>query len=291
MLNVILEGAIYGLALGMLYLLVALGLTIIFGMMDVVNFAHGAFITLGAFFGFQLVQYFGNFWFALLIVGLSVGILGSILERTLIRRLYGSDPILQLILTFGIGLIIEGFMLLYYGSGSKTMETPALLAGDPVAIGPAIVPRYRIGLLLLTSVFALSLWLVIQRSRLGLIVKAGIEDRERIQLLGIRIGRVNAIIFGIGSMLAGMAGLLAAPMLGISHELGINLLIISFIVVVIGGLGDIRGTIVSALVIGVCYNVTLFLNPGLAEPAIYLLMIVVLIFRPSGILGSGVQSV
>lgn len=279
------EGALYGLSLGMLYVLVALGLTLIFGLMDVINFAHGAMVTLGAYIGIVTVSATGNFWIALVAAGLLVGVLGVGIERTTVRRLYDFSPIYQLLLTFGIALIIEGAIILRYGFDNRRLAGPELVAGSPVSIGPAILPRYRVFIIVFTTVLVGLLWFLIQRSKLGLIIKAGIEDRERTQLLGIRLSRINMLIFGVGAGLAAMAGVLAAPLFGVNPQFGTRFLIVSFVIIVVGGLGNIRGTIVAGLLIGVLYSITIFFYQAAADPIIYVAMILVLLIRPEGLFG------
>jgi branched-chain amino acid transport system permease protein len=281
----IFEGAIYGVSLGMLYVLVATGLTLIFGMMEVVNFAHGAFVTMGAYIGLTTIGLTGSFWLAILVAGITVGLLGIVIERTLISRLYGADPIFQLLLTFGVALLLEGAIIFVYGQQNQRIEAPALLQGSPVAIGPATVPQYRIFIIVFTGILVLAIWLGIQRTKLGLIVKAGIEDRERTAMLGIRLNRVNVLIMGIGSGLAALSGVLAAPILGVTPHTGTGLLIISFAIIVIGGLGNIRGTIAAGLFIGILFSITQFVLPDLAGPSVFIAMAVVLLVRPEGLFG------
>jgi branched-chain amino acid transport system permease protein len=281
----VLEAFLYGISLGMLYVLVALGLTLIFGLMEVVNFAHGAFVTLGAYLGITVLGTIGNFWVALLAAGLLVGLGGVALERSLIKPLYGVNPVYQLLLTFGVALVIEGLIIIGYGEGNQRIDTPGVFAGDAIPVGPAVIPQYRIFIIVFTGILIGIIWLTIQRTRLGLIIKAGIEDRERTELLGIRLGRVNMLIMGMGSALAGIAGLLVGPIQGIDPHLGTGLLIISFVIIVIGGLGNIVGTIIAGLIVGVIYTFSLFFYPRVAEPVIFLAMIVVLLVRPHGLFG------
>jgi branched-chain amino acid transport system permease protein len=285
----VLEGIIYGASLGMLYVLVALGLTLIFGLMEVVNFAHGAFVTLGAYLGITFLGLTGSFWLSMVLAGVVVGVLGLAIERTVIRRLYDEEPIYQLLLTFGLALLLEGVVILTYGQDNQLLSAPALLQGSPVPIGPATVPQYRVFLILFTGVLVAGVWLAIQRTKLGLIVKAGIEDRERAQMIGVRLSRVNMLIMAVGAGLAAISGFLSGPLLGVSPQLGTGLLIISFVIVVIGGLGNIRGTIIAGLMIGILFSLTSFFYPDLADPVIYVAMAVVLLVRPQGLFG-GVES-
>lgn len=284
-LSTVVEAVLYGISLGMLYTLVALGLTLIFGLMGVVNFAHGAFVTLGAYVGITIVGTIGNFWVALILAGLLVGVLGVVIERGLIKILYNVDPIYQLLLTFGVALVIEGLIVLVYKEGNQRIATPTLFAGDAVAIGPALLPEYRLFLIAFTGILVGGTWLMIQQTKLGLIIKAGIEDRERTELLGIRLSRINMLIMGIGSAFAAMAGFLIGPVQGVNPHLGTDLLIVSFVIIVVGGLGNIKGTIIAGLLIGVLYTIGLFFYPSVAEPLIFVSMAVVLLVKPHGLLG------
>jgi branched-chain amino acid transport system permease protein len=281
------EAVIYGISIGMIYVMVALGLTLIFGLMDVVNFAHGAFVTTGTYIGITTIAITGNFWLALVAAALTIGLLGIALERSLIKRLYDSEnsTLYQLLLTFAIALFLEGVIFFRYGTSSQRVSVPALLQGDPVPIGPALIPRYRVFIIGFTLVLILLIWLFIQRTKLGLIVKAGLDDRERTKLLGIRLSRVQILIMGIGSALAGISGVLAAPILGAGPTIGTELLIISFAIVIVGGLGDIRGAILAGLLIGIVTSLTSFIVPTITGVGIFVLMILVLIVRPQGIIG------
>jgi branched-subunit amino acid ABC-type transport system permease component len=284
-LSTLLEAILYGLSLGMIYLLVALGLTLIFGLMDVINFAHGALVTLGAYGGLTVWDATGSYWLAFVAVALGVSLFGGLIERGFVQRLYDVDHIYQLLLTFGIALIVEGLIIIRYGEGSQRLNTPKFVSGQPVAVGPALIPRYRLYIIGFTLVLLTAIILVIQRTRLGLVIKAGIQDRERTRLLGIRLGRINMLVFAVGAGLAAVAGFLAGPLLGVNPNLGTSLLITSFAVVIIGGLGKIRGTILAALLLGIVYNVSLFFYPTVADAMIFVVMGVVLIIKPHGIFG------
>lgn len=290
-LSKILEAIIYGLSLGMIYVMIALGLTLIFGLLEVVNFAHGAFVTVGAYIGISTISTTGNFWLALPVAAMIIGLLGVVIERTVLRLLYDTEnsTLYQLLLTFAISLFLEGLVIFNYGTGSQKISVPQLLDGSPVPIGPALIPRYRVFIIVFTSALVLAVWLFIQRTKLGLVVKAGMDDRERAKLLGIRLSRVQLLIMGVGSALAAISGILAAPILGAGPTLGNELLIISFAIVIIGGLGDIRGAIVAGLLIGITNSLASFFYPTYAGIGIYILMIVILILRPQGIIG-GVEA-
>jgi branched-subunit amino acid ABC-type transport system permease component len=287
----VLEAVIYGLSLGMIYIMVALGLTLIFGLLEVVNFAHGAFVTMGAYIGISTIEGTGSFWLAIPVAAALIGGLGIALERIFLRRLYGTEnsTLYELLLTFAIALFLDGLVIIQYGTSSQRIDTPNLLQGSPIPIGPTLIPRYRIFIILFTTVLILGIWLFLQRTKLGLIVKAGMDDRERVKLLGIRLSRVQVLMMGVGSALAAISGILAAPVLGAGPTLGTELLIISFAIVIIGGLGDIRGAIVAGLLIGIINSLSSFFYPTAAGVGMYLLMIVVLLLRPQGIIG-GVEA-
>jgi branched-chain amino acid transport system permease protein len=285
----LLEGVIYGTSLGMLYVLVAMGLTLIFGLMDVVNFAHGAFVTLGAYFGITFLDMTGNFWVSMVLAGVVVAAIGLAIERTFIKRLYEENPIYQLLLTFGLALLLEGAVIIVYGQDNQLISPPSILQGAPVAIGPATIPQYRVFLIVFTGVLVAAVWLAIQRTKLGLIVKAGIEDRERAEMLGIRLSYINMLIMAVGAGLAAISGFLSGPLLGVNPHLGTGLLIVSFVIVVIGGLGNIKGTIVAGLLVGILSSLTSFFYPTLAGPSIFVAMVVVLLVKPQGLFG-GVEA-
>lgn len=284
-LSTVLEAIIYGISLGMIYLLISLGLTLIFGLMDVINFAHGALVTLGAYLGLTAWNASGSYWLSLVAVAVLVGLLGAGIERGLVKKLYDVDHIFQLLLTFGLALIIEGLLIIQYGEGNQQLNPPAFTEGSPVPFGPALIPRYRLFIILFTILVVAVVWLTIQRTRLGLVIKAGIQDRERTLLLGIRLGRINMLVFAVGAGLAAIGGFLAGPLLGVAPNLGTNLLITSFAIVIIGGLGNIRGTIVAALLLGIVYNLSLFFYPPIASAIIFIVMGGVLVLKPEGLFG------
>jgi branched-chain amino acid transport system permease protein len=279
------QALIFGLSLGMLYLLVALGLTLIFGLMDVVNFSHGAFVTLGAYVGFVVISIGFNFWTALIISPIFLGIVGVGIERGLVSQLYGQHHAFQLVLTFGIALLIRGALVLRYGQSTNYIDIPPLLSGASISIGPVAIPQYRIFIMFLPIIIISIIGWVLQRTKLGLIIKAGIEDRERTQLLGIHIKRVNMLIFGMGAGLAGLAGTLISPLFGVSPQLGLEFLIIAFVIIVIGGLGNIRGTIAGSIIVGVLSQLSQTFYPGYTDISIFSVMILVLLVRPKGIFG------
>jgi len=279
------QAVAYGISLGLLYALVALGLTLIFGLMDVVNFAHGASLSFGAYAGLTSYNVIGNFWIAIVLATLASGLLGVVIERGLIQHVYGSNHIFHLVLTFGIALLIEGFLLTWFGPGSHHLPRPPSLGGSAVHIGPVIISVYRLFIIVAVVGILVGILAVLQRSKLGLIIKAGIQDRERTQLLGIRLSRINMLVFGVGTALAALAGVLVAPIFSVNVSLGHDFLIISFIIVIIGGMGNVRGSILAALLVGIVVQITQTFTPEFAGLPLYLAMIAILLLRPEGIFG------
>jgi branched-chain amino acid transport system permease protein len=273
-----------GLVLGMIFVLLAIGLSLIFGLMTVVNFAHGSFYMLGAYFGFFLLGFTKSFWAALFLAPLMVGCLGLLIERFLIRRLYGRHPDDPLLLTFGLSLILIETVRLVWGKIGLTLSPPPLLA-KAVNLGFMVFPTYRLFVLGATIVVLIGLWLFLERTNVGLIIRAGSRDALMVRALGIDLGRIWLLVFGIGSALAGLAGILAGPMRGVYAEMGVNVVIESFVVVVVGGMGSLVGAIVAGVLLGQVVGLTTFFAPKLTEISIFVVMAVVLLVRPSGLFG------
>ncbi len=273
-----------GLVLGMIFVLLAIGLSLIFGLMTVVNFAHGSFYMLGAYFGFFLLGFTKSFWAALFLAPLMVGCLGLLIERFLIRRLYGRSPDDPLLLTFGLSLILIETVRLVWGKIGLTLSPPPLLS-KAVNLGFMVFPTYRLFVLGATIVVLIGLWLFLERTNVGLIIRAGSRDALMVRALGIDLGRIWLLVFGIGSALAGLAGILAGPMRGVYAEMGVNVVIESFVVVVVGGMGSLVGAIVAGVLIGQVVGLTTFFAPKLTEISIFVVMAVVLLVRPSGLFG------
>jgi len=273
-----------GLQIGMVYVLLAIGLSLIFGLMTVVNFAHGTFFMFGAYMGLFMVGLTGNFWISLLFVPLATGLLGLIVEKVTIRRLYGRDLNYPLLLTFGLSFVmVEGVRLIWGTSGSP-FDTPSALVG-PVNLGFAMFPKYRVFVIVATAVIVLALWLFLEKTDLGLIIRAGTRDSLMVRALGIDISKIWFLVFGMGTGLAGIAGLLAAPMRGVHPDMGIEMLIDSFVVVVLGGMGSIWGAVVAGILIGEVVSMITFFYPMMGEVAIFIFMAIVLLIRPSGLFG------
>lgn len=273
-----------GLVLGMIFILLAVGLSLIFGLLTVVNFAHGSLFMLGAYFGFFLLGLTKSFWLALIVAPLMVGVFGLLVERFLIRPLYGRSIDDPLLLTFGLSLVLVEAARLIWGKIGLTFDPPPALAGA-VNLGFTYFPAYRIFVIGLTALVLLALWLFLERTDLGLIIRAGARDPLMVRALGIDLGRTWLLVFGLGSALAGLAGILAAPMYGVYAEMGVSMIIQSFVVVVVGGMGSLTGAVVAGLLIGEVVGLTTLFAPKLSEIMVFLVMAVVLLVRPSGLFG------
>ena len=273
-----------GLVLGMIFVLLAIGLSLIFGLMTVVNFSHGALYMLGAYVGFTLLRLTGSFAAALVLAPLLVGTLGLLVERFLIRRLYGRGPDDPLLLTFGLSLVIVETARLIWGKIGLTLDPPRALGGA-VNLGFTYFPTYRLFVIAVTALVLVGLWLFLEKTNVGLVIRAGSRDPLMVRALGFDVGRIWLLVFGIGSGLAGLAGILAGPMRGAYAEMGVTIIIESFVVVVVGGMGSLLGAVVSGLVIGQIVSLTTFFAPKLAEIVVFITMAIVLLVRPSGLFG------
>lgn len=274
-----------GLVLGGLFVLLATGLSLIFGLMTVVNFSHGALYMLGAYFGYTCIKYLGvSFWVALILAPIAVGVVGLVIARFLIRPLHGRSPDDPLLLTFGLSLVLIETVRLIWGRIGLTFDPPRALAGA-VDLGFGFFPVYRVFVIAVTVVVLVALWLFLEKTNMGLIIRAGSRDALMVRALGFDLSRVWLFVFGLGVGLAGLAGVLAAPMRGVYAEMGVNMVIESFVVVVVGGMGSLVGAIVSGLLIGQVVGITTFFAPSLAEIMVFIFMAVVLLVRPSGLFG------
>ena len=273
-----------GIALGSIYALLALGLCLIFGMLTVVNFAHGAFFMVGAFLGVYFLGLTGNFWFSLLLVPLITGVMGLFTERFLVRPMYGRGIDYPLLLTFGLSYVLIELTRIIFGIEGMPSITPAGLTGS-VNVGFGYFPKYRLFLILATAVIILCIWLFIQKTRYGLIIKAGSRDQEILKVLGVDIAKVWLRVFAVGTAIAGLSGILASPTRSVNPEMGIPILAESFVVTVVGGMGSPVGAVVAGLLVGIVYSMTSLFAPELAELSIFVLMAVVLIIRPQGLFG------
>lgn len=273
-----------GLVLGMIYVLLAIGLSLIFGLMTVVNFAHGALFMLGAYFGVFLLTYTKSFWVALIVAPLMVGAVGLLMERFLIRRLYGRSPDDPLLLTFGLSLIIVEAVRIIWGKIGLTIDPPKAL-GSAVNLGFMNFPAYRLFVIAVTVAVLVAIWLFLERTNVGLIIRAGSRDPLMVRALGIDLSRIWLLVFGIGTGLAGLAGILAGPMRGVYAEMGVTMVIESFVVIVVGGMGSLVGAVVAGLLMGQVVGLTTYFAPALAEIMVFIAMAVVLLVRPSGLFG------
>lgn len=278
-----------GLSLGSRYFLVALGLSLIFGVLGVLNFAHGALYMLGAYFSLSIVQHvIDNFWVALIVSALVVGLVGAVIEMGFIRRVYDRDVLDQLILTFALVLIIADLTRTFWGSGSQTVETPPSLATNVELFGFSY-PSYRLFVIVTGFVAMGVFWYAIQRTYLGQLVRATSSDRDMASLLGVNVPRLYTGVFLVGSALAGIGGALTAPMQAFTPALGDQVIIMAFVVVVIGGLGSFVGAFVGAMFIGLLQSFGVLVASGVGQLLPFLAMILVLIFRPEGIFGGDAQ--
>ena len=273
-----------GLVLGGIFVLLAIGLSLIFGLMTVVNFSHGALYMLGAYFGYVLLTWSKSFTFALLVAPILVGAFGLLVERFLIRPLYGRGPDDPLLLTFGLSLVLVEIARLIWGKIGLVLDPPAAMAGA-VNLGFTYFPTYRLFVIAVTVVVLVALWLFLEKTNIGLVIRAGARDPLMVRALGFDVGRVWFLVFGIGTGLAGLAGILAGPMRGAYAEMGVTIIIESFVVVVVGGMGSLVGAVIAGLLIGQVVALTTFFAPKLAEIVVFAFMAAVLLVRPSGLLG------
>jgi branched-chain amino acid transport system permease protein len=282
--SLIAQQLVTGLALGSIYVLMGVGLSLVFGLLTIVNFAHGAFFMVGAYVAVFMFAKTGNFWFCMVAVPVATGAIGLVVERFLIRPLYGRGIDYPLLLTFGLSYVLMDVARMLFGVQGEQFDTPELLQGA-ADIGIGLFPIYRLFLIGVTAVVLLALWLVIEKTRFGLIVRAGARDPMVLRVLGIDVSKVWLAIFGAGTGIAGLAGLLAAPMRGVSPEMGVPVLIEAFVITVVGGMGSLGGAIAAGLLVGVVVSFTTLLQPELADFSMFALMAITLIFKPNGLFG------
>jgi branched-chain amino acid transport system permease protein len=281
----LLQHAFNGLVNGSFYALLALGLAVIFGMLGVVNFAHGAFYMLGAFGAFILLSEAGvSFWVALVVIPIALGLFGMGLEQLLIRRLVGLDPLYNFLLTFGLTLIFQDLLRMKYGVQPQQYPQPAGLGGT-VDLGLFTFPAYQVFVLGFSVLVSVGAWFLLARTRVGMIVRAATERPEITRAMGINVGRWISPVFGFGIGLAALSGVLAAPMRAVSPLMGGDLIILLFAVVVIGGLGSIFGSVAAGFGIGMLQALGNVYVPALAQTSVFILMAVVLLWRPAGLFG------
>ena len=276
--------ALNGLSYGVLLFLLSVGLTLIFGMLDVVNLAHGSFYMLGAYAGISAIAVTGNFWLALLVAPLAVGLVGAVMERVVLRPLYRRPPLDQVLLTFGFIYLFEDLVKWGWGGRIRSIAPPDLFSGS-VRIFGATIPSYRLFVIVFGLVMALALWLLIERTRLGAIIRAGVFDAEMTAGMGIAIERVFTFVFAFGAALGGRSGVIAGPIQSASPPMGASILIPALIVVVVGGLGSLKGSLVGSLIIGQAETFGKVWLPGASMMMIYLVMALVVLLRPQGLFG------
>ena len=274
-----------GLVNGSFYAMLSLGLAVIFGLLNVINFAHGALYMMGAFFAWMGLQYFGiNYWVMLGLAPLLVGLFGIVIEKTMLRWLYRLDHLYGLLLTFGITLMLEGVFRSFYGVSGQPFSVPEALAGA-TDLGFMILPNYRAWVVLASVIICLVTWFVIEKTRLGAYLRAGTENPKMVEAFGINVPLMVTLTYGFGVALAGFAGVLAAPILQVSPLMGSNLIITVFAVVVIGGMGSILGSIVTGLGLGIIEGLTRVFYPELSATVVFIVMAIVLLIRPAGVFG------
>jgi len=276
--------ALNGLSYGVLLFLLSVGLTLIFGMLDIVNLAHGSFYMLGAYAGLALIAATGSFWLALLLAPLVVGLIGALVERTCLRPLYRRSPLDQVLLTFGFIYVFEDAVKWTWGGRIRSIPSPDLFSGSVTVFG-ATVPSYRLFVIAFGLAMAVALWLLIERTRLGAIVRAGVFDAEMTAGMGINIDRVFTGVFAGGTALAGLSGVIAGPIQSAYPPMGAGILIPALIVVVVGGLGSLKGSLAGSLIIGQAETFGKAWLPGFSMLIIYVVMALVLLIRPHGLFG------
>ena len=274
-----------GLVNGAFYAMLSLGLAVIFGLLGVVNFAHGALYMLGAFAAWIMLDKFGiNYWFALVLAPLVVGAFGVVIERLFLKHLYKLDPLYGLLLTFGLALIVEGVFRELYGASGQSYPVPELLAGA-TDLGFMILPNYRAWVVLVSLVVCLGTWFIIERTRLGAYLRAGTENAALVQTFGINVPMMVMLTYGAGAALAALAGVLAAPIIQVNPLMGSNLIIVVFAVVVIGGMGSIMGSVITGLALGLVEGMTRVFYPEASNIVVFVVMVLVLMVRPAGLFG------
>ncbi|MBZ9704306.1 MULTISPECIES: branched-chain amino acid ABC transporter permease [unclassified Mesorhizobium] len=274
-----------GLINGSFYAMLSLGLAVIFGLLRIINFAHGALYMLGAFIGYLLLVHLGiGYWPALILVPLAVGLFGIAVERAALSRLYQLDPLYGLLFTFGLALVIEGVFRYYYGVSGNPYAVPALLAGG-TNLGFMFLPNYRGWVVLASLLVCLGTWLLIEKTRLGSYLRAATENPELVQAFGVNVPLLLTLTYGLGAALAGLAGILAAPVYQVSPLMGSDLIIVVFAVVVVGGMGSILGAIVTGYMLGLAEGLTKVFYPEASNLVVFVIMAIVLLLRPAGLFG------
>jgi branched-chain amino acid transport system permease protein len=274
-----------GLVNGSFYAMLSLGLAVIFGLLNVINFAHGTMYMMGAFAAWMGLTYFGlNYWVMLVAAPLVVGLFGIVIEKTMLRWLYKLDHLYGLLLTFGLTLLLEGLFRSFYGVSGQPYAVPEALSGA-TNLGFMILPNYRAWVVLASLLVCFASWFVIEKTKLGAYLRAGTENPKLVEAFGINVPRMVTLTFGFGAALAAFAGVLAAPIIQVSPLMGSNLIIVVFAVVVIGGMGSILGSIVTGLGLGIIEGLTRVFYPEASSTVVFVIMAIVLMIRPAGLFG------
>jgi branched-chain amino acid transport system permease protein len=274
-----------GLINGSFYALLSLGLAVIFGMLNIINFTHGAQYMMGAFAAYLLLQYAGlSYWAALVVAPILIGATGVLIERLFLKHLHGLDPLYGLLLTFGLALIIEGLFRNYYGSSGLPYQVPESLQGGR-NLGFMFLPNYRAWVIVFSVAVCLATWFAIERTRLGSYLRAATENPTLVRAFGINVPRMITLTYGFGVGLAALAGVMAAPIYNVSPQMGSDLIIVVFAVVVIGGMGSIMGAILTGFALGIVEGLTKVFFPEASNTVIFVIMVVVLLVRPAGLFG------
>ena len=283
MTQLILFNIFNGLIVGAFYALMALGLSLILNLSGVINFAHGGFLALGGYIAFTLMPFVG-FWGALIVAPIMTAVLGIIVERVLIRRLYGRDPLYSLLLTFGLAFMFEDGTRFIWGAQSLPFQVTSALV-TPLSSDYFFLTGYRLFMVLIVSVAVIGLFLILSYTKLGIRIRAGTLDLETVSVLGVNVRLLRSMNFGLGVYLAGLAGVLAVGQLGLQPTIGSSLIMPSFVAIIVGGLGSLPGTLLGGLLIGVASGITTVFFPSATEAVIYVMMAAVLLVRPRGLLG------
>lgn len=277
-----------GIVVGAIYTLITIGLTIVLGMLNVINFAHGAVYALGAYFAFTVASLIGNwsgsFWVAVLVAPLAVALVGVVIEIVLLRRIYGAVHEYQIIMTFGVALVIQELIIMIWGPIGKSVPMPPQLIGV-IDFGVFAFPIYRVFLIIIVAVICVGVWLLIEKTSYGAVIRAGIDNRDMVNCLGIDIYRTFTTVFAFGVGLAGLAGALALPMRGAQPLMGDSILTLAFVVLVIGGMGSFLGAVLGGLIVGIVESMMILIWPQGTMISIFAAMALVILIRPRGLLG------
>jgi branched-chain amino acid transport system permease protein len=283
----LLEQVVNGLVLGGYYLLLALGLSLIFSVGGIVNLAHGAFYALGAYMSLEVIKHLG-FGASILITPVLVGILGIAFERYLLRRFYNADPILSLLLTFGLAMVVEQFIRMVWGAAPLSSIMPPEFKGSWF-LGDMMFSKYRLFILAVVALILFGIWLLLHKTSFGRVVRAGVQRPDMVAVLGIRLQPYMTAIVVLGVATAALGGVLFGPIATVHPAMGTEIMTVAFVVVIIGGLGSFWGVVLSALLVGVVRGITIHFQPAASEASMYILMFLVLMFRPRGLLGERIE--